>query len=261
MFERTFRAVCSQALVWALMLPTFLSHAQEKERLTQGLGKKDGPALASVRMYTFGAPRVGNTAFAEYFDSLGVEAFRVVNGADIVPRLPRHRSSAGAVLDYEHVGKTVLIEEEGHSVEKGFWVEGESPDDKCPLRDVSPLNNPFSSDSVMGQASERAQIAIEKIQSEIGAGGNIFDSETMMEMLGKVVEEVQQASDDIRGSLNISTPEEALSLMGVDAEFVQSELKLIDSLRSGTAIEHHLEPSYFAAVRSAIDDWEREAAD
>jgi len=34
----------------------------------------------SVRMYTFGAPRVGNSDFARFFDSLGMEAFRIVNG-------------------------------------------------------------------------------------------------------------------------------------------------------------------------------------
>ena len=40
------------------------------------------------------------------------EAFRVVNGEDIVARLPRHGNSAGAVLDYEHCGRTVLIDED-----------------------------------------------------------------------------------------------------------------------------------------------------
>ena len=53
-------------------------------------------------MYTFGAPRVGNGEFAKDFDSIGIEAFRVVNGADIVPRMPRHGNSAGAVLEHEH---------------------------------------------------------------------------------------------------------------------------------------------------------------
>ena len=37
--------------------------------------------------------------------ALGMECFRVVNGADIVARMPRHANSAGAVLDYEHVGR------------------------------------------------------------------------------------------------------------------------------------------------------------
>lgn len=70
--------------------------------------------LKSIEMYTFGAPRVGNGAFARYFDEVfdGFAAYRVVNDRDIVARLPRHSNSAGAVLDYEHVGRTVLIAEE-----------------------------------------------------------------------------------------------------------------------------------------------------
>ena len=138
-----------------------------------------------VRMYTFGAPRVGNVEFAKDFDSIGIEAFRVVNGADIVPRMPRHGNSAGAVLDYEHVGRTVLITEMGDDPDDdatdrtkdeakgaaqqeakggargesggardgaslGFWVEGESDDADCPLREYSPLTNPFGKRSVLG---------------------------------------------------------------------------------------------------------------
>ena len=36
------------------------------------------PSLGRVRMYTFGAPRVGNSEFARFFDSLGIEAYRFV---------------------------------------------------------------------------------------------------------------------------------------------------------------------------------------
>jgi predicted lipase len=46
-------------------------------------------------MYTFGAPRVGNSEYARFFDGLGIEAFRIVNGQDIVARMPRHANSAG----------------------------------------------------------------------------------------------------------------------------------------------------------------------
>jgi predicted lipase len=50
----------------------------------------EAPQLRRVRMYTFGAPRVGNSEFARFFDALGMEAFRIVNGADIVARMPRY---------------------------------------------------------------------------------------------------------------------------------------------------------------------------
>ena len=38
--------------------------------------------------------------FAGNFDSLGMEAYRIVNGADIVARLPRHGNSAGNFYFY-----------------------------------------------------------------------------------------------------------------------------------------------------------------
>ena len=121
------------------------------------------PRLGRVRMYTFGAPRVGNSEFARFFDGLGMEAFRIVNGADIVARMPRHANSAGALLDYEHVGRTVLVEEDPSKLHKGFWVEGETAVEQCPLREVSPLSNPFSAGSVLGDLSQLTVGALDKL--------------------------------------------------------------------------------------------------
>ena len=69
--------------------------------------------IGSVELYTFGAPRVGNSEFVSWFNEVvGCDnCFRVVNDRDVVPRLPRGSNAAGAVLDYEHVGRTVLIAE------------------------------------------------------------------------------------------------------------------------------------------------------
>lgn len=53
---------------------------------------------AEVFVYTFGAPRVGNTHFKQLF-----------NQQDVVPRLPRTINADFA--EYEHVGRTVLIDE------------------------------------------------------------------------------------------------------------------------------------------------------
>lgn len=42
-----------------------------------------------VIVYTFAGPRVGNPAFARYFDlALDIPCFRVVNQADVIPELP-----------------------------------------------------------------------------------------------------------------------------------------------------------------------------
>mmetsp|Transcript_9846 Transcript_9846/g.25307 ORF Transcript_9846/g.25307 Transcript_9846/m.25307 type:complete len:92 (+) Transcript_9846:785-1060(+) len=64
------------------------------------------PKWGRVSLYTYGAPRVGNSEFAEFFEMLfaGREAYRIVNNKDVVARYPRSGKAAGAVLDYEHVG-------------------------------------------------------------------------------------------------------------------------------------------------------------
>ena len=39
-------------------------------------------------VYTYGAPRVGNKGFAQFYDLLVPNTFRIVNGHDLVPRVP-----------------------------------------------------------------------------------------------------------------------------------------------------------------------------
>jgi len=42
----------------------------------------------NISVYNYGLPRVGNQAFANYYDSMIPNTFRVVNGHDIVPHTP-----------------------------------------------------------------------------------------------------------------------------------------------------------------------------
>lgn len=42
-------------------------------------------------------------------------------------------------------------------------------------------------------------------------------------------------------------------MLGLDPRFVESEMALIDSIRMGTGVMHHLEPSYFAGLKNALD--------
>ena len=72
-----------------------------------------GPALGdALEIYTFGSPRVGNTALAA--ELLRATAccsgpWRVVNYDDyLVPRFPRG-TPANRVWDYVHAGATVLL--------------------------------------------------------------------------------------------------------------------------------------------------------
>jgi len=223
--------------------------------------------LRLVRLYTFGAPRVGNSEFARAFEELGMEAYRIVNGQDIVARMPRHANSAGALLDYEHVGRTVLVDEEGE-VADGFWVEGASSDAACPLRDVSPLTNPFGPGTVMGDIGSRLDRSASSLfqrdegaaagsSSPIGDGG----LKELARSLGSAVAELGEATADIQSRVESMRPAEALSLIGLDARFVESEVKMIESITRGTFLTHHLEPSYYEAMLRALNARQREELD
>ena len=74
------------------MAARFINQAKQASPFSQEL-----PKWGSVSLYTYGAPRVGNSEFARFFEELfaGREAFRVVNDRDIVHASARRRRRRG----------------------------------------------------------------------------------------------------------------------------------------------------------------------
>lgn len=60
----------------------------------------------NISLYSYGAPRVGNKAFAEEFDRLVPDTWRITNANDIIPSVPR-------LMGYCHVGHAVRLGEGG----------------------------------------------------------------------------------------------------------------------------------------------------
>jgi len=60
---------------------------------------------ANIFLYTFGTPRVGNQAFAQYCNALTNENWRLVHYADLVPQLPLQR------LKFHHEPREVWYNE------------------------------------------------------------------------------------------------------------------------------------------------------
>lgn len=221
---------------------------------------KGPPRPKALRLYNFGSPRVGNVAFAELVDALRDEGmideiYRIVNGEDVVARLPR---SVNALvlgnINYEHVGSTVLLTQPDKTfstatsvpaVSTGsagssacvLWVEGESDDNKCPVRDGVSLNSPMAEGSLLGDLWAATQIDDKTSSSDPSQKSLTALTNRMSTVAGRVTERMKQVkASDIA------------SLVGIDQRFTDREFRLIQSLLEGKALTHHLEDEYYAGM-------------
>eukprot|EP00898_Chlorokybus_atmophyticus_P004205 jgi/Chlat1/4786/Chrsp31S04776 len=63
-----------------------------------------------IQVYTFGAPRVGNLAFAHHYDDLLPYTFRVVVTQDVVTKVPM------SLFGFRHCGKLALFDGNNHNL-------------------------------------------------------------------------------------------------------------------------------------------------
>jgi Lipase (class 3) len=177
---------------WKSIANTFMGQKGEEGTIT------DPPRPKSIRMYNFGSPRVGDSIFAEKFERLMEEgriqqAYRIVNSQDIIARVPRPMLN----IDYEHCGRTVLIEEPlsnitAAEVDKDpthvLWIEGESDFDRIdPVRDYrNATKSPLASGSLLDEL-------IKTFQSS--SPDDIGEQQTAaMEALQEAVFEIEKAT-------------------------------------------------------------------
>jgi len=63
----------------------------------------------------------------------------------------------------------------------------------------------------------------------------------------------RDTADNFASRLTRATFGEKLSIVGIDAKFADSELKLLSALGGGEAILMHLEPAYYASLRATVE--------
>lgn len=104
-------------------------------------------------VFTFGGPRVGNTAFANVYDShLGVITWRFVHEEDIVPRVPFW------VTGYRHVGQEVFLPSTGgYRVGPPLWS-------KC-LSDAIGLYQSYRSHRIAPLADHSSALYLARLES------------------------------------------------------------------------------------------------
>lgn len=231
---------------WKAIANTFVG----KQTTDEDLKISGPPRPRSLRMYNFGSPRVGNQAFASMFDKLIDEgkicsAFRIVNGDDVVARMPRTMNALVlGNVGYEHVGKTVLISqprasEDGDEASNRplLWIEGVSDDTRCPVRDGSALVSPMKEGSFI---SDLFLASTGSDEEKVENQAKINWAERLSATAGKL-------SDRMK---NVSMSDIA-SIVGIDKTFSEREMKLIQSLVKGKALAHHLEDEYYGGMGRA----------
>ena len=185
-----------------------------------------------VKMYNFGSPRVGNRRFAEIFDDLVPDAWRIVNMNDGVPGIPR------PFMGYHHVGHYVGIDEKGnikikHSSSLPF--EGTSMDDIAPaIRQA--MNEAVSSaiPSFFRSEQEGSKDDDEGSKKSAGEQGSRL-SDTISQKLSDMDSEASQE-------------ELGISLSNLD-ELLASEKESLAMLFTAEALKHHMEQEYFSGEK------------
>lgn len=221
------------------------------------------PRPKSLKMYNFGSPRVGNEAFCQKFDSMienGMinEAYRIVNDQDVVTRTPRTVNALVlGNIGYEHCGPTVLITELAYQMannkmmkEEGgeqpqvqrteiLWIEGQSDDRPCPVRDGNALSDPLGSGSLLGDIMTSFQNDDDEFNNE--RNNELDTSPFNLAKLGNI-------AGKVTGRLQQLSAEDLASIVGIDKQFTRREMKFIQSLLSGEGLSHHMEDKYYQGM-------------
>lgn len=204
----------------------------------------------------------------------------MVNDKDLVARIPRS-SQTNRLLQYEHVGRAAVV----GSAELGplhiTASVGSSPITVSTTREVAP------SGAVDLSALDRLRTeGVEVIQQWLGTGSRTNSSKTEESLLVKLSDSIVKGLSDgwsleeisshfmsgsTAGTNNsvdvspLSSPSfpsltNATSLVSSmitsaiepEKSFIDKEVKLLQSILDGRALEHHLEPSYYQALEAVI---------
>ena len=233
---------------WWKSITTLLGGQDEQNKAET----REPPRPKSLHLYNFGSPRVGNHVFCRNFDSLLEKgqvdkAYRLVNGEDVVARLPRTMNAlVFGNVGYEHVGTTVLVAPNNTKHDREIdnfpllWIEGESDDRACPVRDAVAITSPMAEGSLLSDLLGATKASFEEEQE------NDAEKDTNWSW-----SKLTAAAEKVTNRMRKVSASDVASLLGIDRDFTARELRLINSVLAGQAIAHHLEDEYYAGLGRA----------
>lgn len=101
--------VCGHSLGSALATLSAYDLAESDLNQTEVGGKQ---VTIPITVFSFAGPRVGNSAFKERLEEVGVKVLRVVNKHDVVPHVPGTHLLEGLLWTYAHVGVELEVNDE-----------------------------------------------------------------------------------------------------------------------------------------------------
>jgi hypothetical protein len=141
-------------------------------------------------------------------------------------------------VGYDHVGTTVLVKDpsQADDGEPLLWVEGESDDNTCPVRDGIALTNPLSEGSLLADLINATKTVL-----------NDEDTSKNADLWTKVGSAAMMVTERIK---TVSASDLA-SVLGIDQKFTEREVRIIQSLLEGKAVAHHMEDQYYGSMGRA----------
>jgi hypothetical protein len=110
-----------------------------------------------------------------------------------------------------------------------IWIEG--TDNKvCPVRDGNTSSDPLGSGTLLGDI-------VNTFQGDENEKDNTFNLAKLTDLTQKVT-----------GRLQKITADDITSLVGVDKNFSQREIKVFQSIFSGRGLSHHMEDKYYQGM-------------
>ncbi|KAF3791287.1 putative feruloyl esterase A [Nymphaea thermarum] len=122
----------------------------------------------SVTMYNFGSPRVGNKRFAEAYNEVVKDSWRIVNHRDIIPTVPR-------LMGYCHVAQPIYLKAKDL---RDVMINMELVQDGY----ESDVIGEYTPDALVGEFMKGEKQLIEKIlQTEISLFRSVRDGSALMQ--------------------------------------------------------------------------------
>ena len=80
--------------------------------------------IKNVQLYNYGSPRVGNTAFANFYPSLVKTVIRVTHHKDIVPHVPMHERYTHIQGEYYEADDSINVIKRQGNEDKIVHING-----------------------------------------------------------------------------------------------------------------------------------------